>query len=259
MTHFFISRVGNKRNEIDNIMSKIKFDGINNIIEPFCGTSAISFNIWLKYGDKFNYYLNDNSPELIELYNLFKNETIDDINKEIKLITNKINNKDDWANYYKTGANTVYKSLFFHKYSARGRLGFYPLNRTDLKKAQIKLSNHQLKFLEFIKCPYVHITTNDWFILFDEFKNNDNSLFILDPPYINCFNDFYLNKDLNIYQYFYNNKDINFKSHIYFILEDNWIIRLLLNNYKVLDTYEKTYGLSRKKTNHIILYNLWEN
>lgn len=253
--HFFISRIGNKRNEAFDLINLINFDNKKNIIEPFCGTSAISFHIWLKYGDKFNYYLNDNSPVLIEIYDLFKNNTIDNINNEIFDIRDKINNKDDWKDYFKNGEETPYKNLFFHKYSALGRLGFYPLNRIDIKKAEIKLSKLQEQFVEFIKSPNVFITCNDWFKVFDEFKDDEGSIMIFDPPYINVCNDFYLDKNLNVYQYFYDNKENNFKSHIYLILEDIWIIRLLFNNFNVLKSYEKRYELSKKKTNHIILYN----
>lgn len=253
--HFFVSRSGNKRNEAFDLINLLNFNNIKNIIEPFCGTSAISFHIWLKYGDKFNYYLNDNSKDLIELYELFKNDTLNNIKIEIKKITNKINNKDDWNKYFKTGKNTPYKNLFFHKYSALGRLGFYPLARKNLKEVNFELTELQKLFVEFIKSPNVFITNNDWFKLFDKFKDNKNSIIIFDPPYINTNNDFYLEKDLNIYQYFYDNKDKSFKSHIYFILEDIWIIRMLFNKFKVLKLYKKKYELSKKKTNHIILYN----
>lgn len=253
--HFFISRPGNKRNEAYDFINLVNFDNIKNIIEPFCGSSALSFHIWLKYGNKYNYYLNDNCPLLIELYELFKNDDINNINNEIIKIRDKINNKDDWNQYFKTGENTSYKNLFFQKYSSMGRIGFYPLNRIDIKKVEIKLSKLQQQFVEFIKCPNVYIMCFDWFELFDKYKNDKDTIIIFDPPYINCHNDFYLNKNLNIYQYFFDNKDKLYKSHIYFILEDSWIIRLLFNNYNIIKSYEKKYELSKNTTTHIILYN----
>ena len=253
--HFFITRNGNKRNEAFDIIKLINFDNKKNIIEPFCGSSAISFHIWLEHKNKFNYYLNDNSPVLIELYELFKNDTIDNIKKEIDKIINKISNKDDWTDYFKNGENTPYKKLFFHKYSNMGRFGFYPLGRVNFKTLEFKLSKLQEEFIEFIKSPNVFITCNDWFKVFDEFKDDEGSIMIFDPPYINSCNDFYLDKNLNIYEYFYNNKENNYKSHIYYILEDIWIIRMLFNNFKVIKLYEKKYELSKRKTNHIILYN----
>jgi len=45
MSHFPICYIGNKRQEFKYIEPLLNFDGIENIIEPFCGSSAISFNI----------------------------------------------------------------------------------------------------------------------------------------------------------------------------------------------------------------------
>jgi len=250
---FFFSYHGNKRNEVDEIIKNIDFTDKDKIIETFCGTSAISFHIWLKYGDKFQYYLNDNSKSLISIYELFKNEDLDKIKDEINNISAQIKNKDDWNNHFKTAEQTPYKELYYLKFSTFGRKGFYPLNRS--KKREIKLTKIQELFLKFIKEPYVFISCSDWFNIFDKFKDDKKAILIFDPPYINTHNDFYLEKSLNIYQYFYDNKIETFKSNIYLILEDIWIIRLLFNNNKVLSVYNKEYGLSRKKTNHIIISN----
>ena len=253
--HFFISYVGNKRNEADDIINKIKFDNAKNIIETFCGSSAISFHIWKKYGDKFNYYLNDNSKIIISFYELFKTEELQTIEKELQNIGNKIDNKDDWKNYRKTGEKTVYKELFFNKYSALGRIGFFPLTR-DFKKLKLDLNNEQREFIKFIKSPNVFITCCDWFPIFENHKNNEESILIFDPPYINTCNDFYLEKTLNVYQYFYDNKIETFKSKIYLILEDMWMIRMLFANNPILISYNKQYEISKKKTTHILIGNI---
>lgn len=249
--HFFFAYTGNKRGEIDEILDTINIDNINNIIEPFCGSSAISFAIWLKHGNKYNYYLNDNDNELILIYELFKTKTIDHISEELDNINNKISNKEEWNDYFKNAPNNTYKELYFRKYSQYGKKGFYPLNRPINK---YKLSNIQLSFIDFIKSPNVHITNNDWFNIFNEFKDDNKSLFILDPPYIDSNNDYYINKTINVYEYFYKNNFKEFKSHIYLILEDIWVVRLLFEN-KIIKSYGKKYELSKKKTSHIIIYN----
>ena len=68
MTYQFIfSYLGNKRIDfkyINNVIDDI--DNYETIIEPFCGTSAISFNIWLKHPKK-KFILNDNNEDLIIL------------------------------------------------------------------------------------------------------------------------------------------------------------------------------------------------
>lgn len=249
--HFFYSYCGNKRNEANDIIDNIDFNGIENIIETFCGSSAISFHIWLKYGDKFNYYLNDNSKSLMMIYDLFKNESLEKINEELMNIDKQITNKEEWNKHFKTAPETPYKELFYLKFSSFGRKGFYPLNRKA--KKQFEPSLNQELFIKFIKCPYVFITCGDWFEVFDKHSNNPKSLIIFDPPYINSCNDFYLEKSLNIYEYFYDNKIESFKSPIYLILEDIWIIRMLFSNNKILKTYDKKYEISKKKTSHIII------
>ena len=67
MSHFILPYAGNKRNEYKYLKKYLNFDGIQNIIEPFCGTSAISFNIWLEHPN-FHFYLNDINKDLIEIY-----------------------------------------------------------------------------------------------------------------------------------------------------------------------------------------------
>lgn len=233
-------------------MKNIKFNNINNIIEPFCGSSCMSFHIWQEYGNKYNYYLNDNDNKLISIYELFKTETTEKISKELLNINKQINNKDEWNNYFKLGPENEYKELYFRKYSALGRKGFYPLNK---KIKEYKPSVLQQLFIDFIKSPNVFISCEDWFIKFNQYKDDEKSILLFDPPYINSNNDFYVNKTLNVYEYFFNNKIETFKSHIYLILEDIWVIKLLFEKNKIINSYDKKYELSKKKTTHIIIYN----
>lgn len=234
------------------ILKILDLKNINNIIEPFCGSSCISFNIWLIYGDKYNYYLNDNDNDLILIYKLFKEETIKKISDELFKIDNQITNKDEWNDYFKLTPHNIYKELYFRKYSMFGRKGFYPLNR---KIKEYKPSAIQESFIKFINSPNVYISNDDWFNTFDKYKDDEKSLLLLDPPYINSNNDFYVNRSLNVYEYFFNNKIELFKSHIYLILEDIWIIKLLFQNNNIINSYDKKYELSKKKTTHIIIYN----
>jgi len=251
--HFLYSYLGNKRNETKQFLDNIKLDDIKNIIEPFSGSSAISFSIWLNNKDKnFNYYLNDSDKKLIEVYELMKNETIEEIEKKINEFGNNIHNKEEWTNEFKNNDNTIYSYIYFKKYSALGRYGLYPLGR---KISKFKISKETEEFIEFIKQPNVYITLGDWFEVFDKFKNDETALFMIDPPYIMACNDYYTDRKLNMYEYFYDNKIENFKSHIYLILEDHWILRCLFANNKILLKYAKKYEISKKQTNHIIIYN----
>lgn len=252
--HFIFSYAGNKRNETEHFLKYASFKNIENIFELFCGSSAISFHIWLKFKDKFNYYLNDNNKKLIEVYELLKTKSIEEIENEINKIKNSIETKKEWDEYYKDKENeSIYKFIFFSKYSSMRRLGMFPLIYERQRKSPFQITEYQKEFIEFIKSPNVFISCGSWFELFNKHKDDETSLFIFDPPYINTCNDFYIEKNLNIYQYLYDNKIESFQSRIYLILEDIWLIRLLFMNNKILFQYDKTYGISKKETKHILI------
>jgi len=256
--HFLYSYAGNKRQEAETLINLINFDNIKNIIEPFCGSSAISFTIWKKYKNDFNYYLNDNDEELINIYKLLKKETAEHIEEEVNKIKNKISNKEEWNNLlneYKETKN-IYLFIFITKYSTMSRFGFYPLK---MPKTPFKILDETKNFIEFIKSPNVIISNNDYMDIFDKFKDDDTTIFLFDPPYLVSNNIFYnlgiKEQKLNIYEYFFSNKIESFKSHIYLILEHVWIIKALYRDSKILSTYGKHYEVSKKNTEHVIIYN----
>ena len=55
--HFVISYAGNKRNEVTRIYETLKLENITTIVEPFCGTAAVSFYISTLHPQKFKYIL----------------------------------------------------------------------------------------------------------------------------------------------------------------------------------------------------------
>ena len=61
--HFIISYAGNKRQESNYIYEYIKdkLNDIEYIIEPFCGSSALSYYLSTLYPHRFKYILNDNN------------------------------------------------------------------------------------------------------------------------------------------------------------------------------------------------------
>lgn len=251
--HFFIPYSGNKRNEIDELIEHISFEKYKNIIEPFCGSSAYSFHIWLKYGHihDFNYYLNDNSSEIIDLYMLFKNESLEKINDNLMNIKSEVTTKEEWNNHYKNSPESAYKNLFYLKFSALCRKGFYQRRKY---LGYYKPTELQTKFIEFIKLPNVYITCKDWKNVYNEHKDNEKSLILLDPPYLSSCNDYYSDKSMDVYEYFFYNKNEKIKADILFIVEDIWLTKMMFNNetYLIINTYEKIYQVSKKKTKHII-------
>jgi len=140
--HFIIPYIGNKREEVETIYNNIKnyIDDKKIIIEPFCGTSAISYYISLKQPKKYKYILNDHDKNLMDLYKIMTDEEalknfIDEINircweddnfidKETYL--NLINKDDVYGWFIK---NKIYNRL----------PGLYPPPNKRIKKKWILL------------------------------------------------------------------------------------------------------------------------
>lgn len=263
MSHSFFAYPGNKRNEYKEIKDKLNFDNITNIIEPFCGTAAISFNIWLEYGDKFSYHLNDKYKFLTDYYEMVKITEPDDIYNNVSDVKKSITSHQMFLELHRNRGKNLFVDITIRKMSGL-RVGY----RRQLELQNDKMFRYftpiQLKFLEFIKCPYVHITNNDWFDIFDIYKNDEHSLFIFDPPYIGRDNTLYKNPTLDVYQYFKTNNINIFNSKIFFMLEDIPIIRELFSSNYIYEPYDKIYNClhltknkqpTKQPTKHIIISN----
>lgn len=254
--HFVISYVGNKRDEVETIYKNLNFVDIDTIIEPYCGSSAISYYISLQEPKKYKYILNDADTLLIELYNIISDkDKILIFEKEINDIAKTLTTKVLFIEYLKN--KDVKRFYIFNKIYCM-RTGIYPLN-------------YQYKYIDIINCPIINflqtenieIMNIDAVTLINNNINKNNVMIINDPPYISTDNSRY-NYDtiagpINIYEWSYNTFNESkkkIKCHFYIILEENWITKLLykkLNIYK----YEKKYnGLKKKTSTHIIYTNM---
>jgi len=250
LNHFMIPYYGNKRTECKKIYDNLNLEGIDTIVEPFCGTSAISYYISTLQPLKYTYHLNDNNPLLIELYNIAKDEDkyklfIDELTELKTQLTDKI--KYD-ALDVKTLKGWVYK----HKiYNIRPAL--FPLN----KISSPDIFNKMLKapILHFLRTENIIITNNCGIKILNDYKDNDKALVFLDPPYLQTCNDFYMNSNVNIYEYLYKNPIINFKCKLYLCLELIWIIKLLFEKYEIIE-YDKSYSAKKKNVIHGLIKNI---
>jgi hypothetical protein len=248
--HFYIPYAGNKRNEINIFYNNINFDNIGTIVEPYCGSCAMSYYIWTKKPN-LKYILNDANTFLKDMYDIIKDddrclEFETNINN---LISSFKNNKNKYLEVIDK-QKTLYGWFIANKiYSIRP--GLFPKDKNY--KEQIKLSDYPI--YNFFKNGNIEFTSEDGLVCYAKYKNDETNLLLLDPPYINSCNYFYNNIDNNTYEYFYKNHINKEKAKIYLILEDIWIIRLLFNENPKLETYEKKYEMTKKKTNHIVIYN----
>ena len=246
--HFFFGYAGNKRTEVELIYENIKdkLNDIEYIVEPFCGTSAISFYISSLHPKKFKYILNDNNEHLIKLYNIAKDEEqLKKLEEEINKIAKTIN-KEIYVTLHKQNS---FIGFIITNLIHSMRPGLYDL---DYKYKPINLNDKPI--INFLRTENIETRTMDGLILIKENINNDKYLFLIDPPYLSACNDFYKSKYTNIYEFFSNNDMKLMKSRIVFILEDNWIIKIIFKNYNII-SYPKKYETSKKITTHIIINN----
>ena len=248
--HFFFSYFGNKRTESERLYNLMNFDDITTFIEPFCGSSAVSYYVWTKKPD-LKFILNDNNKYLKELYEICQDD------KKIEDFNNLYNSKIK-ENISKEEYNEIVKenNLLGYFVSSRMysiRVGLYPIR--DLKRKSfynIDLKKHDI--YKFYKNADITFFCTDAKDIIKDNKENKNCIIFLDPPYLSLCNDFYTNHDVNIYEWLYNNDIMKFESGIYCIFEDIWIIKLLFNkSFKTI--YDKKYQTTKKITSHCIISN----
>ena len=254
--HFVISYTGNKRAEVETIYKKLNFDDIETIIEPYCGSSAISYYISLQQPKKYKYILNDADTFLIELYNILSDkDKLLIFEKEINEIAKTLTTKIIYDEYVKNNRNKNIKGFYIAYKIYNIRPGLFPLD-------------YVYKYIDIVKCPIINFlqTENielmniDAITLINNNLNKSNVIIICDPPYISTNNSDYnyanITGPINIYEWsnkLFNESKKKIKCHFYIILEENWITTLLykkLNKFK----YEKKYYSYNKKTSTHIIY-----
>jgi site-specific DNA-adenine methylase len=249
--HFFISYAGNKRNECVEIYKELKelLDGdtIETIIEPYCGSSAMSYFISKNYPNKFKYILNDNNEHLIKTYEIFKDP------EQLEILIQQLNdncvdlNKEKYDNIIKQ--NTQLSWFIKNKIYAI-RPGLFNLNYKYKNYESLKTT----PIINFLRSENVTIQNKDGIETLKEYKDNNKALILLDPPYLELCNDFYANSNTNIYEYCHMNSIMAYQSKTMLILNDMWIIRLLFKD-QIKSQYNKMYQPNKRNVVHLVIKN----
>jgi len=260
--HFVMVYFGNKRSEVENLYNllKNKLENITTIIEPFCGSSALSYYISTLHPKKYTYILNDNSNYLIELYNILKDETkTNDFIKKLNIIHKNIFTKETdelkKIEYDKLKQiDNIYHWFYYNKvFSIRPSM--FPIKEQKRFITYDFIRLLELPIINFLRSENITFTNGCAIECFKKYCDTPFNLIFLDPPYLQTCNDFYENHNVNIYE-FLNDRSIDtYRSIIYIILEDNWIIRLLFNGNNIIQTNNKTYQTTKKKTAHLTITN----
>jgi parvulin-like peptidyl-prolyl isomerase len=252
-----MSYKGNKRQEVVRIFDEIDFEKITTVIEPYCGSCAMSYYISTQYTG-IKYILNDNNQYLKEMYEIMMDED------KITFFENKINNeilpiiknsRKEYEEFLKTNKEkptNIYKWFIANKY--RGiRTGVFNLNPNGYKPIDLK----SYPIYEFFNNNDIEFTTDNGLEVYKKYKDDEQNLILMDPPYLTAVNYFYSDPDINIYEYLYNNPIEEEEAQVLLILENIWIIKLLFQNNITEDTveYSKKYLTSKRQTTHIIIKN----
>lgn len=263
--HYFTSYAGNKRKEIKDILPFINLDAnaatanITTILEPFAGSAAMSYYISTLYPNRFKYILNDNDKINYDLYNISRDaELTEELNENINKIIDEFNTYTDDDNrkifYNSINNKTLEGYIFKHKYYSI-RAGLYPLisNKKQIKPYKLQ----DFPIYDFYNNEDITYENIDGIEFINKYNQDDDKLFLLDPPYLASCNDFYNKSDCNIYEWVFNNKVslLDSRNKILFILENIWIIKLLLRDFNILLEYDKQYQITKKKTTHIVYSN----
>lgn len=248
--HFYIGYAGNKRTECKDIYDNINFNNIETIVEPYCGTCAISYYISLNKPN-MKYIFNDSNHFLKEMYEILIDDIkIDKFEEEYNKIMVDID-KIKYLDYIKTN-NTVLAWYLKNKiYTIRP--GLFPNDPKRIKK-DINLRSYPI--YNFFRNNNIKFYSKNGVDIIEEYKNKKKSLIILDPPYINTSNQYYDYKvyGSNVYEYLNDNNINDMKCKILLILEDNYIIKLIFKS-DIKNSYNKLYQTSKKKTTHLLIYN----
>ena len=248
--HFLIPYAGNKRQEVERIYNTLDFENAEYIIEPFCGTSALSFYIWKTHprGGEFKYILNDNDKLLISLYRV----AMDDMKwlEFINTINNICFNGDDFVekNEYKDIVNQPTLEAYYIKNKYYNmRPGIYPANKTTKRQ----LVNYCDEFRTFLKTANIELINGDALELFKEYKDFNNAVVFIDPPYMNLYNSFYECGGGDIYEYLgtYGGKP---ECKFCCVINDTWIARIIFKKYNIIE-YNKTYEMTKRKVKHLLI------
>jgi site-specific DNA-adenine methylase len=253
--HFFTSYFGNKRQEVEKIYEALKdnLENIDTFVEPFCGSSAVSYYIWLQNPTKkIKYILNDNNKFIYQLYKLAKD--VDKFNVFVELLKDmaeKCTNKEEYLKIVKNNKTCLISYVFGNKiYAIRPYL--YPM-RKKIHPDMLKTFENA-PIIKFLREADIEFKNEDGYKIYVENKTNPKCMIFMDPPYLLANNDFYHNPDVNIYEKLDENDIRKEKAYIILCLGNNWIIKLLFKDNKKI-TYDKKYETTHKKTEHIIITN----
>ena len=175
--------MGNKSRELKLLLpiieQHITEDTI--FIEPFCGSCVVSFNVYKKHNIKI--HINDIDKFRIQFYNNMKDEKE---REEFYKLQDECLKPNGDKYYYeilgekRCNMNTEYNAYIISKTIYSFRMGLYPTTKKVNKKI---IGENWINYFN-----NATITNEDYKIILDKYKDNENAFLYLDPPYMDSFN-----------------------------------------------------------------------
>ena len=172
--------MGNKKNELKLLLPIIEPQITTSTIfvEPFCGSSIVSFNVFKQINKNIDFHINDLDPLRI---NFYKNMTKEEERQKLYKLEKEIVEKG--AEFYYSivrGKDDDYLKYVISKRIHSFRHGLYPTNKNIILH---EITDNWKEF--FNKST---ITNIDYLDILNKYKDNENAFLYLDPPYMDSFN-----------------------------------------------------------------------
>lgn len=248
---FYFPYQGNKRNEVNEILPLINVDKYSCFVEPFGGSCAISRTLYKL--TKKEYVISDNDSDLVYFCNNFYKNDDKIIKCALKKLSN-INNKDEYLKYIKSvpkkhSIKWMVHYLIFKTYYQL-RPGLYPSTKSKPSyKLLMKNKDDLNDFFRNNEYKY-----SDFKEVLDKYKNNEQCLVILDPPYLFSSFNFY-NCNTNNHWEGINEFINSCKCDFIMIVDDNLFMKLAFNKW-FYGNYGKIYENRKRSVKHNIFTNI---
>ena len=178
---------GSKRKEIKHIFEFLP-DKYLKIVDVFGGIGTISLNHVIYYGDKIQTHYNEINKEVAIMLQIMKDENrTDEFIKTINEI--RLLNCEEYfykVRDYKIKLDTHIRNFYLNQTSML-TVSNLPKKKKDKNGiyqycGKIKKVSHYNQYNELLK--NTEITTLDYKIILERYKNDETSLLYLDPPYV---------------------------------------------------------------------------
>jgi site-specific DNA-adenine methylase len=245
---FFITYFGNKYQESKKHLKYETYNDIEHIIEPYGGTYGFSRFIYEmdeKTGRKprkFSIY--DNNTELIDFYTKLKKMTAEEFKTYVDGYNDIMNDKK-YRSEKKPNCidNKKIKTIIDEHPDYK----FMIERNTDGGMAKTTNKKNCNLFFDMLKhCEFINENCKNL-----KLADEHNTLVYLDPPYILSCNLTYSDPGFDHSQFIHLLFQTLKKSKVMFIHSGHYLLDLVFKPY-IIDTYEKTYSLTKRKIIHNI-------